>query len=76
MKWALLAATIPIAIIANASRVAITGILTEFNPELADGLFHLMEGWVIFIIAGLMLFLAHKAINFAYSRFASKGASA
>ena len=75
MKWALLIATIPIAIIANASRVALTGILTEINPELADGVFHMMEGWVIFLVAGIMLFMTHKLINFVYNRF-SKARSA
>ena len=77
MKWALMFATIPIAILANASRVALTGILTEWNPELADGFFHLLEGWVIFIVAGAMLFAAHKLINFFYNRLsAGKGATA
>jgi len=72
MKWALLAATIPIAILANASRVAMTGILTEYNPELADGFFHMLEGWVIFVVAGIMLFMAHKLINFVFHRFIEK----
>ena len=68
MKWALLVATVPIAILANASRVALTGILTEYDPNLADGFFHLLEGWVIFVVAGTMLFLTHKLINFVYGR--------
>ena len=72
MKWALLAATIPIAILANASRVAITGILTEYYPDLADGFFHMLEGWMIFVVAGIMLFMAHKLISFVYNRFAKK----
>jgi len=47
MSGFLLLATVPIAILANASRVALTGILTEVNPELptvlpsAGGLGHL-----------------------------------
>lgn len=68
MKWALLAATIPIAITANAARVAMTGILTEYDPALADGFFHMAEGWVIFVVAGIMLFLTHRLINFVYGR--------
>ena len=68
MKWALLAATIPIAITANASRVALTGILTNFNPDLADGFFHLAEGWVIFVVAFVMLFATHRLINLVYER--------
>ncbi len=62
MRWALLAATIPIAIIANAGRVTITGVLSEINPELAHGFFHELEGWVIFVIAFILLLGLHGAI--------------
>ena len=72
MKWALLLATIPIAITANASRVALTGILTEYDPNLADGFFHMMEGYMIFLVAGIMLFAVHKLINFIYNRFIAR----
>lgn len=72
MKWALLAATIPIAILANASRVALTGILTNFNPDLADGFFHLAEGWVIFVVAFVMLFATHRLINLVYERLSRR----
>ncbi len=63
MRWVLLGATIPIAIIANAGRVTITGMLSEINPELAHGFFHELEGWVIFVIAGIMLVALHGAIR-------------
>ncbi len=63
MRWALLAATIPVAIIANAGRVTITGILSEKDPELAEGVFHTMEGFVTFAIGFIMLILVHKTIN-------------
>lgn len=63
MRWVLLAATIPIAIVANAGRVAITGMLSEINPDLAHGFFHELEGWVIFVIAFLMLLALHGAIR-------------
>lgn len=66
MRWVLLAATIPIAIIANAGRVTLTGVLSEIDPALAEGIFHSMEGWVIFVIAFLMLAAAHKGINWIY----------
>ena len=39
MRWVLFLLTIPIAIIANAGRVTITGMLSEVNPELARGFF-------------------------------------
>jgi exosortase/archaeosortase family protein len=59
----LFAATIPIAIVANAGRVTITGMLSEINPELAHGFFHELEGWVIFVIAAIMLVALHGAIR-------------
>jgi len=67
MRWVLLACTIPIAIIANAGRVAITGILAYYNPALAEGLFHEMEGFVIFAIACVMLITIHAAIRWVGS---------
>jgi exosortase len=63
MRCVLFAATIPIAIVANAGRVTITGILSEINPELAHGFFHSLEGWVIFVIAGIMLIGLHAFLN-------------
>ncbi len=66
MRAALLIATVPIAISANALRVTITALLTEYKPELAEGLFHTAEGWVIFMLALTMLMITHAAINKIY----------
>src|SRR6266853_521066 len=63
MRWVLLAATIPVAIIANAGRVTITGVLSEVNPQMAQGFFHSAEGWVIFLIALVMLGTIHALLN-------------
>jgi exosortase len=63
MRAVLLVATVPIAIVANAGRVTITGILSEINPELAHGLAHTASGWVIFMIALVMLVLTHQVIS-------------
>ncbi len=76
MRPVLLVATIPIAIIANAGRVTITGLLSEFNPELARGLFHEMEGWVIFMIALLILVLTHQVIDKTYKLVTRRGSTA
>jgi exosortase len=63
MRWALLALTIPVAIIANAGRVTMTGVLSEINPQMAQGFFHSLEGWIIFVIALAMLGALHAIIN-------------
>lgn len=66
MRVLLLFATIPIAIVANAGRVTLTGILSEINKDFASGFFHSVEGWVIFMIALLLLLGFHKLANKIY----------
>lgn len=66
MRFALFIGVLPIAIIANAGRVTITGILSERDPELARGFFHELEGFVIFAIAFAMLYVLHLVINLVY----------
>jgi len=55
--------TIPIAIVANGSRVTITGLMTEVKAELAEGFFHEAQGWVIFMVGLGLLILWHQMIN-------------
>ncbi|MBY0505943.1 MAG: exosortase/archaeosortase family protein [Bryobacteraceae bacterium] len=63
----LLLGVIPIAIIANAARVTITGIISEYDRELAQGVFHTLEGWVIFMIAFVLLGVLHQTVNWIYN---------
>jgi exosortase len=51
-------AAVPIAIVANAARVAGTGLSAEWiGPEAAQGFFHTFSGWLMFVIAfaGLLI---------------------
>jgi exosortase/archaeosortase family protein len=48
---------VPIAIFTNALRVSGTGVLSHYyGTEVADGFFHSFSGWVIYIVAFLLLF--------------------
>jgi exosortase len=48
---------IPIAIFTNALRVSGTGILARYyGTRVADGFFHSFSGWVIYVVAFVMLF--------------------
>ena len=48
---------VPIAIITNAARVSGTGVLSHYyGTRVADGFFHEFSGWVVYIVAFLMLF--------------------
>jgi exosortase len=66
VRFALLIATIPIAIAANAFRVSATGVLYEVKKEWAEGFFHSAEGWVIFMIALSLLLAFHRLLNWFY----------
>jgi exosortase len=72
MRPVLLVLTVPIAIFTNAARVTITGIVSEWKKEFAEGLFHSMEGWVIFMMALVLLFSVHQIVNWLY--YGIKGA--
>ncbi|MDP9054787.1 MAG: exosortase/archaeosortase family protein [Acidobacteriota bacterium] len=62
VRIALFCSTIPIAIAANGGRVAFTGVVSQFNPDLAEGWFHEAQGWVIFMIALAILIAFHQLI--------------
>jgi exosortase len=62
IRVVLFLSTVPIAIIANGSRVTITGIMTQIKAELAEGFFHEAQGWVIFMVALVILIVWHQAL--------------
>jgi exosortase len=48
---------VPIAILTNALRVSGTGVLAHYyGTQVADGFFHSFSGWVIYVVAFVMLF--------------------
>ena len=62
IRAVLFISTIPIAIVANASRVTMTGIMTQVKADLAEGFFHQAEGWVIFMVALAILIVWHQVL--------------
>jgi exosortase len=52
----LILATLPVAIVVNAFRVFLTGFLVYFvSPEMGEGFMHMSEGWLLFLVAFLVL---------------------
>jgi exosortase len=72
IRVVLFLATIPIAIAANASRVTVTGILTQWKPEAAEGFFHEAQGWVIFMVALFILIFFHQLVARASNYLAAR----
>jgi exosortase len=66
MRWLLLILTVPIAILANAARVTLSGVLGEYRTEWSHGIYHSVSGWIVFMVALGMLVIVHRVINAFY----------
>jgi exosortase len=54
-------ASIPIAVAANSLRIVGTGLLVQYwDPDKAEGFFHLFSGWLVFVVSLAMLFFVHR----------------
>lgn len=68
-KIVLVASVIPIAIITNAARVTITGIMAHYRgEEAAQGFQHAFSGWLMFLVAMMLLLAVGQVLNLI-SRF-------
>src|SRR4030088_876006 len=55
---------VPIAVAANSFRIFGTGLLVQYwDPDKAEGFFHTFSGWLIFVVALIMLFAVHRLIS-------------
>jgi len=63
-RLTLVVATLPLSIIANGLRIAVTGFLAQnHGPEVAEGFFHAFSGWLFFVFALLLLMAAMLALR-------------
>jgi exosortase D (VPLPA-CTERM-specific) len=68
--------TVPLSIITNSLRIALTGILYEmWGSEVAEGFFHGFSGWFIFMFSFGVLLVEMKVLGFKFSVLGKKGAS-
>jgi len=64
MRVLLVFLAVPIAVAANCFRVFSVGVLVQFgHKNLAEGAFHKIEGWLVFVVALIMLFAVHHLIS-------------
>ena len=76
-RVALVLVAIPVAMVLNAVRIFLTGFFVYFvSPKLAEGVMHLTEGWVIFVVAFVMLALFAWLLGVLESRFRTSAAEA
>jgi exosortase len=59
---------VPIAVVANSFRIFGTGLLVQYwDPDKAEGFFHAFSGWLIFVVALIMLYAVHRLISFLWT---------
>jgi exosortase len=67
---AFLAAVVPITILANGGRVVITGLIGQwFGVEYAEGFFHTLSSWLVFVFAFVCLVGIHSLIRLVQSHW-------
>jgi exosortase len=63
VRWLLALASVPIAVVANSSRIVGTGLLVQYwDAEKAEGYYHASWGWLVFVVALLMLYLVYAIV--------------
>jgi exosortase len=69
VRVALAVASVPIAVAANGLRIVGTGLIVQYwDPEKAEGFFHLFSGWLVFVFSLLMLFALHRGFMLLLSK--------
>jgi exosortase len=64
-RIALALAAVPIAVAANGLRIVGTGLMVQYwDPNKAEGFFHLFSGWLVFVFSLLLLFALHRLFMF------------
>ena len=64
VRWFLVLAMIPLAIVSNGTRVMITAIMaTYIGRQAAEGFMHEFSGWVIFVVATVLFLGLHSLIT-------------
>src|ERR1700681_3551165 len=55
---------VPIAVLANALRIALTGLVVEnWGVERAEGTVHMLSGWLVFVASLALIFLLHRLVQ-------------
>jgi exosortase len=64
MRVVLVASVLPITIVSNAGRIVTTGLVARsFGVEYAEGFFHFISGWLVFVMATLSLLAVHGVLR-------------
>ena len=69
VRWFMVIAMVPLAIISNGLRIMITAIMAHYiGPKAAEGFMHEFSGWVIFVVATVLFLLLHSFVTYIRKR--------
>jgi exosortase len=69
MQVVLVASVLPITILSNAGRIVMTGLVAQwFGIEYAEGFFHFVSGWLVFVLALLCFLAVHGVLRLLSGR--------
>jgi exosortase len=69
MQIVLVVSVLPITIFSNAGRIVMTGLVGRwFGVEYAEGFFHFLSGWLVFVMAILLLLAVHGVLRIVSPR--------
>lgn len=57
LRLLIMSLAVPVAVLANAFRVALNGILTKYDPAFVEGFWHEFSGWLVFVVSFALLWL-------------------
>jgi exosortase D (VPLPA-CTERM-specific) len=70
-------AAVPIAVLANSFRIFGTGLIVQYgDPDKAEGFYHEFEGWVVFVVSLILLFMLHSLMNLIWKNTSGGKATA
>jgi exosortase len=65
VRWFMVIAMVPLAIVSNGMRIMITAIMAHYiGPKAAEGFMHEFSGWVIFVVATILFLLLHSFVTY------------
>ena len=64
VRWFMVLAMVPLAIVSNGMRIMITAVMANYiGPKAAEGFMHEFSGWVIFVVATVLFLALHSVIT-------------
>jgi exosortase len=75
-RWLLVLLSIPLAIAANVVRVGGTAVLADYNEQFAKGFYHMLSGWLVFLVGFAGLVGIAQILRLIERRFGTRASAA